>query len=143
MLFWQICTFLKTAEVRWIDDQKVPYAVKGNEWVGYDNKCSYKHKVRPLTFKVSFTSAPLQLLESTWLQFRAFQSLLLKYIFATSFVLYYVTVNEMGMFPKALIFELGRSTTLQFCGPRLAQQLLVSVCAEIFKGILKQLWSFY
>ncbi|XP_067387544.1 acidic mammalian chitinase-like, partial [Emydura macquarii macquarii] len=49
--YYEICTFLNTAEVRWIDDQKVPYAVKGNEWVGYDDKCSYKHKVKYLKEK--------------------------------------------------------------------------------------------
>ncbi|XP_014432648.2 acidic mammalian chitinase-like [Pelodiscus sinensis] len=49
--YYEICTFLTTAEVRWIDDQKVPYAVKGNEWVGYDNKCSFKHKVKYLKEK--------------------------------------------------------------------------------------------
>uniref|UniRef100_A0A8C8SGF6 Acidic mammalian chitinase n=1 Tax=Pelusios castaneus TaxID=367368 RepID=A0A8C8SGF6_9SAUR len=46
--YYEICTFLKTADVHWLEDQKVPYAVKGNEWVGYDNKCSYKHKVKYL-----------------------------------------------------------------------------------------------
>lgn len=28
-----------------IEDQKVPYAVKQNEWVGYDNKASCDTKV--------------------------------------------------------------------------------------------------
>uniref|UniRef100_A0A8C3XPY7 GH18 domain-containing protein n=1 Tax=Chelydra serpentina TaxID=8475 RepID=A0A8C3XPY7_CHESE len=49
--YYEICTFLKTAQVRWIQDQKVPYAVKGNEWVGFDNVCSYKHKVKYLKEK--------------------------------------------------------------------------------------------
>lgn len=28
-----------------MDDQKVPYAVKQNEWVGYENKASFESKV--------------------------------------------------------------------------------------------------
>ncbi|KAJ4934728.1 hypothetical protein JOQ06_007511 [Pogonophryne albipinna] len=40
-----ICTFLKGASVQMIEDQKVPYAVKQSEWVGYDNKESFATKV--------------------------------------------------------------------------------------------------
>ncbi|XP_001381999.2 acidic mammalian chitinase-like [Monodelphis domestica] len=43
--YYEICTFLPEATTAWIEDQKVPYAYKGNEWVGYDNIESYKHKV--------------------------------------------------------------------------------------------------
>lgn len=43
--FFQICTFLQGATVHMIEDQKVPYAVKQNEWVGYDNQASYDTKV--------------------------------------------------------------------------------------------------
>ncbi|XP_019402180.1 PREDICTED: acidic mammalian chitinase-like [Crocodylus porosus] len=46
--YYEICTFLKTAQVRWMCDQKVPYAYKDNEWVGFDNLCSYRHKVQYL-----------------------------------------------------------------------------------------------
>nr|XP_028590001.1 acidic mammalian chitinase-like [Podarcis muralis] len=46
--YYEICTFLKTATKEWIDDQKVPYTYKGNEWVGYDDICSYKYKVKYL-----------------------------------------------------------------------------------------------
>lgn len=42
---FQICTFLQGATVHMIEDQKVPYAVKQNEWVGYDNSASYDTKV--------------------------------------------------------------------------------------------------
>ncbi|XP_054464903.1 acidic mammalian chitinase-like [Anoplopoma fimbria] len=46
--YFEICTFLQRATVQLIEDQKVPYAFKQNEWVGYDNKESYKTKVRYL-----------------------------------------------------------------------------------------------
>lgn len=42
---FQICTFLKGASVHLIEDQKVPYAIKQNEWVGYDDKDSFHTKV--------------------------------------------------------------------------------------------------
>ena len=43
--FSQICTFLTGTTIQWIDDQRVPYAVKGNEWVGFDNQESITTKV--------------------------------------------------------------------------------------------------
>ncbi|XP_056278460.1 acidic mammalian chitinase-like [Pseudoliparis swirei] len=46
--FYEICTFLQGASVQLIEDQKVPYAVKQNEWVGFDNKDSFETKVRYL-----------------------------------------------------------------------------------------------
>lgn len=36
---------MRGTTIQWIDDQKVPYASKNNEWVGYDNKESYEIKV--------------------------------------------------------------------------------------------------
>ncbi|TMS16567.1 Acidic mammalian chitinase [Larimichthys crocea] len=39
-----ICTFLQGASVHLIEDQEVPYAIKQNEWVGYDNKESFQTK---------------------------------------------------------------------------------------------------
>lgn len=44
-VFLQICSFLKGTTVQWIDDQKVPYASKNSEWVGFDNRESYEVKV--------------------------------------------------------------------------------------------------
>uniref|UniRef100_A0A8D0B9X3 Acidic mammalian chitinase n=1 Tax=Salvator merianae TaxID=96440 RepID=A0A8D0B9X3_SALMN len=44
--YYEICTFIKDATVNWIEDQKVPYAVKGNEWVGFDNAKSYEYKAQ-------------------------------------------------------------------------------------------------
>lgn len=41
----QICTFIQTGSIKWIDEQKVPYAIKGNEWVGFDNRQSFEIKV--------------------------------------------------------------------------------------------------
>ncbi|KAG5274672.1 hypothetical protein AALO_G00138880 [Alosa alosa] len=49
--YYEICGFLNGASVNWIDDQMVPYAVKGNEWVGYDDKKSYDIKVQYLKEK--------------------------------------------------------------------------------------------
>ncbi|CAJ1084728.1 chitotriosidase-1-like [Xyrichtys novacula] len=46
--YYEICTFLQGASVNLIEDQKVPYAVKGNEWVGFDNRDSFETKVRYL-----------------------------------------------------------------------------------------------
>ncbi|XP_062397938.1 acidic mammalian chitinase-like [Sardina pilchardus] len=47
--YYEICTFLKGgANVQWIADQKVPYAVKENEWVGFDNHGSFETKARYL-----------------------------------------------------------------------------------------------
>ncbi|XP_044204818.1 acidic mammalian chitinase-like [Thunnus albacares] len=43
--YYETCTFLKGTSVQWIDSQKVPYAVKGNQWVGFDNQRSYDAKV--------------------------------------------------------------------------------------------------
>lgn len=43
-LVFQICTFLKGASIQWIDDQKVPYAFKNSEWVGFDTRESYATK---------------------------------------------------------------------------------------------------
>ena len=41
----QVCSFTSGATIEWIDEQKVPYAVKGSSWVGYDSKESYAAKV--------------------------------------------------------------------------------------------------
>ncbi|KAK2851710.1 hypothetical protein Q5P01_007986 [Channa striata] len=46
--YYEICAFLQGATVHMIEDQKVPYATKQNQWVGYDNKDSYETKVRYL-----------------------------------------------------------------------------------------------
>uniref|UniRef100_A0A8C7LZ16 chitinase n=1 Tax=Oncorhynchus mykiss TaxID=8022 RepID=A0A8C7LZ16_ONCMY len=43
--YYEICTFLQGASFQWIEDQKVPYASKGNQWVGFDNRESYDTKV--------------------------------------------------------------------------------------------------
>ncbi|KAJ8360534.1 hypothetical protein SKAU_G00170590 [Synaphobranchus kaupii] len=46
--YYEICTFLKGTTIQWIPDQKVPYATKGDEWVGFDTQESYEIKVRYL-----------------------------------------------------------------------------------------------
>ncbi|KAG7266804.1 hypothetical protein CRUP_033314 [Coryphaenoides rupestris] len=42
--YYEICTFIQQASVQWIDSQQVPYATRGAEWVGYDNKDSAARK---------------------------------------------------------------------------------------------------
>ncbi|KAG9485372.1 acidic mammalian chitinase-like [Eleutherodactylus coqui] len=44
--YYEICTWLKGTTVKWIEDQRVPYACKDNEWVGFDNQQSYECKVK-------------------------------------------------------------------------------------------------
>ncbi|KAL0970438.1 hypothetical protein UPYG_G00241920 [Umbra pygmaea] len=46
--YYEICTFLQGATVQWIEDQQVPFAFKGNQWVGFDNQESYNIKVNYL-----------------------------------------------------------------------------------------------
>ncbi|MGH0166126.1 UNVERIFIED_CONTAM: hypothetical protein FKN15_050166 [Acipenser sinensis] len=46
--YYEICTFLQGTSIQWITDQKVPYATKANEWVGFDTVESYETKVPPL-----------------------------------------------------------------------------------------------
>ncbi|CAL9703383.1 unnamed protein product [Knipowitschia caucasica] len=49
--YYEICPFLQGAAVTIIPDQKVPYATKQNEWVGFDNKNSFATKVQYLKEK--------------------------------------------------------------------------------------------
>ncbi|XP_066208906.1 oviduct-specific glycoprotein [Saccopteryx leptura] len=44
LAYYEVCPFLQGAKKRWLDDQYVPYAYKGEEWVGYDDAVSFKHK---------------------------------------------------------------------------------------------------
>uniref|UniRef100_A0A3Q2CDE1 Chitotriosidase-1-like n=1 Tax=Cyprinodon variegatus TaxID=28743 RepID=A0A3Q2CDE1_CYPVA len=46
LAYHEVCTFLNGATTHWIEEQKVPYAVKGNEWVGFDNKQSFEIKAQ-------------------------------------------------------------------------------------------------
>uniref|UniRef100_A0A8C5FYV2 Acidic mammalian chitinase n=1 Tax=Gouania willdenowi TaxID=441366 RepID=A0A8C5FYV2_GOUWI len=46
--YYEICTFLNGGTLQWIEDQKVPYAFKGNEWVGFDNQQSFEIKAKYL-----------------------------------------------------------------------------------------------
>ncbi|XP_029008021.1 acidic mammalian chitinase-like [Betta splendens] len=43
--YYEICNFVKDTPIQWIEDQKVPYATKNNEWVGFDTRESYDIKV--------------------------------------------------------------------------------------------------
>ncbi|KAJ8008091.1 hypothetical protein DPEC_G00101160 [Dallia pectoralis] len=44
----EMCSFLQGATVQWIQDQQVPYAFKGDQWLGYDNIASYNKKINYL-----------------------------------------------------------------------------------------------
>ncbi|XP_041052037.1 acidic mammalian chitinase-like [Carcharodon carcharias] len=43
---YEVCDFLKGAEKRWTDEQKVPYAVKGNIWLTYEDQQSIDIKIK-------------------------------------------------------------------------------------------------
>ncbi|XP_010005363.1 PREDICTED: acidic mammalian chitinase-like [Chaetura pelagica] len=46
LAYYEICSFLDSGATQaWDDPQDVPYAYKGNEWVGYDNIKSFNIKV--------------------------------------------------------------------------------------------------
>uniref|UniRef100_A0A8C6WZ31 chitinase n=1 Tax=Neogobius melanostomus TaxID=47308 RepID=A0A8C6WZ31_9GOBI len=49
--YYEICPFLQGATVQMLQDQKVPYATKQSEWVGYDNRESFQTKVQYLKEK--------------------------------------------------------------------------------------------
>ncbi|XP_054420765.1 oviduct-specific glycoprotein [Pteronotus mesoamericanus] len=44
LAYYEICSFLQGAKKWWIDHQYVPYASKGEEWVGYDDATSFRYK---------------------------------------------------------------------------------------------------
>ena len=47
LAFYEICDLLKNgATYLWDDEQKVPYAVKGDQWVGFDDERSIRLKMR-------------------------------------------------------------------------------------------------
>ncbi|XP_026510935.1 acidic mammalian chitinase-like isoform X2 [Terrapene carolina triunguis] len=47
LAYFEVCTFLKSgATVVWNAPQKVPYAYKGNQWIGYDNPKSFAIKAK-------------------------------------------------------------------------------------------------
>ncbi|XP_068080442.2 chitinase-3-like protein 1 isoform X3 [Danio rerio] len=46
--YYEICLFLNGGVVQWIEDQKVPFSVKGNDWVGFDSLRSFNIKTKYL-----------------------------------------------------------------------------------------------
>ncbi|XP_054569068.1 chitinase-3-like protein 1 [Eptesicus fuscus] len=48
LAYYEICDFLRGATVHQLLDQRVPYATKGNQWVGYDDRESVRTKVQYL-----------------------------------------------------------------------------------------------
>ncbi|KAF7487045.1 chitinase-3-like protein 1 [Marmota monax] len=51
LAYYEICEFLHGATVHRIPSQLVPYATKGNQWVGYDDQESVRSKVQYLKQK--------------------------------------------------------------------------------------------
>ncbi|XP_063216325.1 probable chitinase 10 [Bacillus rossius redtenbacheri] len=47
LAYYEICEMLKNgASYIWDDEMKVPYAVQGDQWVGFDDERSIRHKMR-------------------------------------------------------------------------------------------------
>ncbi|XP_064162097.1 acidic mammalian chitinase-like [Anguilla rostrata] len=44
--YYEVCSFITSGTVGWIEEQRVPYATHGDSWVGYDNKESFANKVQ-------------------------------------------------------------------------------------------------
>ncbi|XP_028854108.1 chitinase, acidic.1 [Denticeps clupeoides] len=49
--YYEICSFISDGTVGWIEEQKVPYAARGQSWVGFDNQESFTAKAQWLTVK--------------------------------------------------------------------------------------------
>ncbi|XP_060930116.1 chitinase-3-like protein 2 [Limanda limanda] len=49
--YYETCLYTKGATVHWIADQKVPYAITENQWVGFDDTLSISTKVSYLKAK--------------------------------------------------------------------------------------------
>ncbi|XP_059806008.1 acidic mammalian chitinase-like [Hypanus sabinus] len=45
LAYFEVCNFLKGATKVWLEEQEVPYAYSGDEWVSYDSLRSYEKKV--------------------------------------------------------------------------------------------------
>lgn len=45
MAYYEVCQFLPGAKTVWDDSSKVPYAFKGDQWVGYDDERSIRGKM--------------------------------------------------------------------------------------------------
>ncbi|ELW65251.1 Chitinase-3-like protein 2 [Tupaia chinensis] len=46
LAYYEVCQFLQGAKITRLQDQQVPFAVKGNQWVGYDDVESIETKVQ-------------------------------------------------------------------------------------------------
>nr|KAF6304869.1 oviductal glycoprotein 1 [Pipistrellus kuhlii] len=44
LAYYEVCSFLQRAQKCWIEHQLVPFAYTGEEWVGYDDANSFRHK---------------------------------------------------------------------------------------------------
>ncbi|XP_061195465.1 acidic mammalian chitinase-like [Saccostrea echinata] len=46
LAYYEVCDMLKNGGTRhWVNEMEIPYVVKGDQWVGYDDPESLKHKV--------------------------------------------------------------------------------------------------
>ena len=51
---FQLCHFIKSGtKEHYLTDEKVPFCVNGDEWVGYDNPRSVRLKVSHMSFCLS------------------------------------------------------------------------------------------
>lgn len=46
LAYYEVCDFNSRAQVERIEEQKVPYSYKGNQWVGFEDMISVKKKVQ-------------------------------------------------------------------------------------------------
>ncbi|XP_051769448.1 acidic mammalian chitinase-like [Ctenopharyngodon idella] len=46
--YFEICLFIRGGIVQWIEDQNVPFSIKGSDWVGFDNLRSFEIKIKYL-----------------------------------------------------------------------------------------------
>uniref|UniRef100_A0A4X2KRC4 GH18 domain-containing protein n=1 Tax=Vombatus ursinus TaxID=29139 RepID=A0A4X2KRC4_VOMUR len=54
LAYFEVCGFLKGATEVWNAPREVPYAYKGNQWIGYDNPKSFTIKVGSASFPIQF-----------------------------------------------------------------------------------------
>uniref|UniRef100_A0A7M4EW67 Acidic mammalian chitinase-like n=1 Tax=Crocodylus porosus TaxID=8502 RepID=A0A7M4EW67_CROPO len=62
LAYFEVCQFLKSgATTVWNAPQEVPYAYKGNQWIGYDNPKSFAIKVNHFLCRPCFAFTLIQI----------------------------------------------------------------------------------